>query len=190
MRCLGRRATTSNADIWRLTKLPSTPLPTSRFSTVPSRRPSVPRRRTTTIASQGCYRLEGQSLVQDHYVFPRGVCGWRCHLAALLQGSGRDRGVREVHLSYGPKRQGVSHRITPGRYPRLCCGEHAVSRHPLLQLRLVRRRAHFPGRPLRQDLRCAIYEVAGVTPRVLKAYCPVYDEVWEATTGTTKLDAY
>ena len=94
------------------------------------------------------------------------------------------------HLSYGPKRQGVSHRITPGRYPRLCCGEHAVRRHPLLQLRLVRRRAHFPGRPLRQDLRCAIYEVAGVTPRVLKAYCPVYDEVWEATTGTTKLDAY
>ena len=34
------------------------------------------------------------------------------------------------------------------------------------------------------------YEVTGVTPRVLKAYCPNYDEVREATTGTTKLDAY
>ena len=35
-----------------------------------------------------------------------------------------------------------------------------------------------------------IYEVTGVYNRFLKAYCPVYDERWEATSGPCKLDSY
>ena len=35
-----------------------------------------------------------------------------------------------------------------------------------------------------------IYEVTGVYNRFLNAYCPVYDERWEATSGLCKLDSY
>ena len=34
------------------------------------------------------------------------------------------------------------------------------------------------------------YEITGVYNRFLKAYCPVYDERWEATSGPCTLDSY
>ena len=35
-----------------------------------------------------------------------------------------------------------------------------------------------------------VYLVTAVYPRYLKAYCPTYDELWQASTGASKLDAY
>ena len=94
------------------------------------------------------------------------------------------------HLSYGPKR----------------------AKEFLAELRRTTVQGYAVGDILYVDIRCystawydeeltfledrydkvyvVLYEITGVTPKVLKAYCPTYDEVWEATTGTTKLDAY
>ena len=94
------------------------------------------------------------------------------------------------HLSYGPKR----------------------AKEFLAELRRAAIQGYAVGDILYVDIRCystawydeeltfleerydkvyvVLYEITGVTPKVLKAYCPTYDEVWEATTGTTKLDAY
>ena len=45
--------------------------------------------------------------------------------------------------------------------------------------------------PDRYDkLYVVLYEVTGVHPRYIKAYCPVYDERWEAATGPCKLGGY
>ena len=35
-----------------------------------------------------------------------------------------------------------------------------------------------------------IYQVTAVYPRYIKAYCPTYDEFWQASSGLNKLDAY
>ena len=94
------------------------------------------------------------------------------------------------HLSYGPKR----------------------AREWLAEKRKAAIHGYAVGDVLYVDIRCysfgwyddvltfledrydkayvVVYQITAVNPRYLCAYCPTYDELWQAASGLNKLDAY